>query len=99
MTSLNVLIALLGAVTTLLGAILSVIALRRRILAGLAEMVRDVLLETGLTKFGRPAAVWPNGSTNLPDFLEVMWAEQKKASEPRAHRRTDDPPDHEGTPI
>ena len=96
MTTLNVLIALLGGLTGLLGAILSIVALRRRIIAGLSNVIRDVLLETGLTKYGKPAAVWPNGSTNLPDFLEVIWNTQKRLNETTQDKP---PPDIDGAVV
>lgn len=65
--------ALLGFLTGVLGILLVAGTLWKRFIALVEKAVLRVLVDTGLVKSRRPAADWPNGSDNLPDFLDHLW--------------------------
>lgn len=48
------------------------------------ELVRDVMITSGLIKEGDKSKTWPNGSTTLPDFLGVLW-ECQEATQAEVH--------------
>ena len=80
MTGLNLLVLLMGAISTTLIIVLSVIALWGKISEALKGLMVDVLVNAGLIKHVHPGEtlqdVWPNGSSNLPDFLYHLWQVQ-----------------------
>lgn len=82
---LPILIAALGAITTVLGIILSTLALWRRIAEALRKLILGVLADAGLIKPMKQGEtlqdVWPNGSANLPDFLNVIWRDVGKVKD------------------
>lgn len=76
MESFHILVIFLGAILTSLSIIISVIVLWGKISSALQHLMRGVLDDSGLTKKGKLMDVWPNGSSNLPDFLGVLYREQ-----------------------
>ena len=76
MESFHILVIFLGAILTSLSIIISVIVLWGKISSALQHLMRGVLDDSGLTKKGKLMDVWPNGSSNLPDFLRVLYQEQ-----------------------
>ena len=78
---MDALTATLGALTLILGLILSGIALANRITRGIKGQVREVLVDTGIIRPGPDVSNWPNGWNNLPDSLEGLQAELLKLGE------------------
>ena len=81
---MDLLTGAIGFFATLLGVILAALALWREISTWMEErdrrrdheirsMITETLTEVGLIKSGVKHEMWPNGSTNLPDFLGTMW--------------------------
>lgn len=70
---------IIGGMGALLAALLALLTIIRRFVtwfdqrADPTRAIKNALLESGLIKQGTPQSIWPNGSDNLPDFLEHLW--------------------------
>jgi hypothetical protein len=69
---------LVGGAGAFLAATLAFLTLARRFVGWIKASVREALLESGLIKKGEPMSIWPNGSDNLPDFLEHLWQSDQR---------------------
>jgi hypothetical protein len=85
---MTTLTAILTVLTLLIGLVISVAAVTARILNGIEDRTRKVLMDVGLIKFTPPdqrsTVMWPNGWENLPDSLRGLW-EAQEALEAEVH--------------
>lgn len=73
---MEILTAVLGAATVILGLVLSAITLANRVVRGLKGNVREVLVEEGIVRPGSSSASWPNDWHSLPDTLQGIYEKQ-----------------------
>lgn len=82
-------VAILGFLTGFLGLILAGLSLWSRIIKGIKAAAVEVLVECGLVRHGEGPTNWPNGSRNLPDFLDALYQTQQRLIDQEEARRED----------